>query len=150
MSPSGEGYFYHQTTLKRVSIDEHARAVKERPQEFGIPRELVADLLPESNRHQLVELAWERGWVRVRHHRGHCGVEFRGSWQAAARVLRHIADDLGFGEFTTINLFNHDTMSGFEEWTWKRMRPLLDGPAEEIGRLARPIEIRERYRGEGG
>lgn len=107
----------------------------------------MEELHPSLDRKALMDLAWRRGWVRVRLNRGLCSLEFRGPWSAAKRFAPHIAEELGFGGFGVVNLYNHETMTGFEGWNWEELAGILGGNLQDIARTARSFQVRDSSRG---
>lgn len=143
MAPRGKGYFFHQDTLERLDILEHAAHIHDYPGEFGLSPGDVAGLNPGAHRRELMELVWQRGWIRVRHHRGRCSFEFRSTWDAVRRFMPRLADEVGLGDLTDVCLYEHNTMTGFEDWLWKDLAELLEEPAEVISSRADRIVVEE-------
>lgn len=141
--PLGHGYFFHQETLERIDISEHAEHIHNNPEDFGLTPADVKGLWPNDHRRELMTIVWKRGWVRVRFYGGSCGIEFIGEWAGAGRFVEHIAEYVGFGDFTTVRLFNHGPMTGFDSWPWHELQTLLAGPVEALEKSARPITVGE-------
>ncbi|MCC5877755.1 MAG: hypothetical protein JJU11_16160 [Candidatus Sumerlaeia bacterium] len=139
--PGGHGYFFHQHTLEHLVIMEHASHVREHPEDFGLRESEVSNLAWNHERIELLDLVFHRGWVRVRFYRGDCTLEYRGGWKATRNFVPHVADVVGFGDKTRVNLFNHELMAGLEGWYWEELEPLLADETATLSNHARPIVI---------
>lgn len=105
----GGGFWWHPISGKKISVHDHAEAVKEDPKRFGLTKQQVDDALEgqaldvrntelDSPRGRLIHLACKHGWVRVRNHGQAIAFQFAGgARRVVAGILKKWAEDFGYG-----------------------------------------------------
>ena len=140
--PSGEAWWIN-TDGRVVSVYEHLDAVTQAPTRFGfkhLPPRATGESL-DAYRERILSGTMQRGWIRVRAHRGHVSFEF---WNLTSDVVdavwQFIGDVLGvavtirMGEVSTGRVFATDTAAFFQDAERPRKNP---GPSRDLYLLGR-------------
>lgn len=112
---STHGYFLHVPSGEVISIHEHASAVVESPELYGLTRADIASLSPRIDRREILEAVLLNSWVRIRHRKAEVSVEFLTEWLETLEAFARAIEEMGIGELC-----------------WLRFNQLATGESMEI------------------
>lgn len=94
------GFFISAKTHEVKRIHEHATAVVEDPESFGLEPFAIKGLQPRKDRFEILSRVMKVGWIRIRRRRSDMSVEFSCSWIEAILAVAVNAELIGFGPMT--------------------------------------------------
>jgi hypothetical protein len=148
------GYWLNRNTGKVIPVHEHGSAIIENPAKFGFSKQEVAEILDDNpyntqatgkkdSRYQLLNKAFEKGWVRVRQVGSRWTFEFSGMAKSVvAKIIKKLGDN--FGPFTQISLHDLGSNQNWEYPYKDLVEAYRDGEFEDTlasVQLVKPNEI---------